>query len=89
MPPSLAETISTQRRDSKFNSSKWVQLSTIGLDKTPRVRTVVFRGWSESYEIEIYTDKRSQKYHELVMNNNFKYAGFFHDLNVNSGLDEL
>ena len=64
-------------------------ISYIGIDNTPRVRTVVFRGWSESYEMEIYTDKRSQKYHELNLNNNVEVCCFFLDLNVNSGLEEL
>ncbi len=34
-----------------------MQLATVGIDNTPRVRTVVFKGWSESYEMQIYTDK--------------------------------
>ena len=32
------------RKESKFDSYRWVQLATIGIDNTPRVRTVVFRG---------------------------------------------
>ena len=46
-----------------------VQLSTIGLDNSPRVRSVVFRGWTDSYEMKILTDKRSQKNFELKSNN--------------------
>ena len=70
MPPWLSQLRSIQRKDSTFDSSRWLQLATIGIDNKPRVRTVVFRGWTKSYEMEIYTDKRSQKYHELNLNNN-------------------
>ena len=49
-----------QRKESELFSNNFVQLSIIGIDHTPRVRTVVFRGWTESYEMQIYTDKRSQ-----------------------------
>ena len=77
MPPWLPQLVSAQRKESRFNSSRWVQLATIGLDNTPRVRTVVFRGWTESYEMKIYTDKRSQKYNELVSNNNVEICWIF------------
>ena len=77
MPPWLSHIRSAQRKESKFNSLRWVQLATIGFDNTPRVRTVVFRGWSELYEMEIYTDKRSQKYHELNLNNNVEICWLF------------
>ena len=69
MPPWLAQINSAQRKESKLNASRWIQLATIGIDNTPRVRTVVFRGWSESYEMEIYSDIRSQKFLELDLNN--------------------
>ncbi len=62
MPPWLKNVISFQQKELKRNDSNWVQLATLGLDQTPRVRTVVFRGWSDLSEMEILTDKRSQKY---------------------------
>ena len=77
MPPWLCHIITAQRKESKFDSSRWVQLATIGIDNTPRVRTVVFRGWSEAYEMQIYTDKRSQKYQELDFNNNVEVCWLF------------
>ena len=77
MPPWLAQIISAQRKESKSYSSRWVQLSTIGVDNSPRVRTVVFRGWSDTYEMELYTDKRSQKYIELELNNKVEICWFF------------
>ena len=51
-----------QNKESNIHSLRWVQLATIGLDNSPRVRTVVFRGWTDSYEMKILTDKRSQKF---------------------------
>ena len=77
MPPWLSLISSAQRKESKYNSSRWVQLATIGIDNTPRVRTVVFRGWSDSYEMEIYGDKRSQKFNELDLNNNVEICWLF------------
>jgi len=46
MPPWLNQISYAQRKESQFDSSRWLQLATIGIDNTPRVRTLVFRGWS-------------------------------------------
>ena len=51
MPPWLSHLSPYQRKESKYDSSKWLQLATIGIDNTPRVRTVVFRDWTESFEM--------------------------------------
>ena len=77
MPPWLFFINSAQRKEPRSSSSRWVQLATIGIDNTPRVRTVVFRGWSKSYEMEILTDKRSQKFNELDLNNNVEICWLF------------
>ncbi len=77
MPPWMSEIRSAQRKEFGLDFSRFVQLATIGIDNTPRVRTVVFRGWSESSEMEIYIDKRSQKYYELDLNNNVEICWFF------------
>ena len=73
MPPWLSHFSSAQRKE----YSRWVQLATVGIDNSPRVRTVVFRGWSKFYEMEIYTDKRSQKYQELNLNNKVEICWLF------------
>ena len=52
-------------------------MATVGLDNTPRVRTVVFRGWTDSFEMIIFTDKRSQKVCELEINNSAEFVGYF------------
>ena len=77
MPPWLAQLVSAQRKETDILSTKWIQLATVGLDKTPRVRTVVFRGWSDTYEMQILTDKRSQKFYELDLNNNVEICWLF------------
>ena len=68
-----------QNKESNIHSLRWVQLATIGLDNSPRVRTVVFRGWTDSYEMKILTDKRSQKFIELESNNNVEICWLFHE----------
>ena len=77
MPPWLAQISSCQKKESKFNSTRFIQLATISLDNTPRVRTVVFRGWSESYKMKILTDKRSSKFKELESNDNVEVCWYF------------
>ncbi len=77
MPPWLLLVSSAQRKELNINSSRWIQLATIGTDNTPRVRTVVFRGWSESYEMQIFTDKRSLKFTELDLNKNVEICWLF------------
>ena len=77
MPPWISHISSAQKKESKINSSRWIQLATTGVDNKPRVRTVVFRGWSESYEMKIFFDKRSQKFQELNYNNNVEICWLF------------
>ena len=66
-----------QKKESKSIASRWVQFSTIGLDNSPRVRTVVFRGWSKNYEMNILTDQRSEKFKELEKNNTVEICWLF------------
>ena len=77
MPPWLPQISSYSKKESKFPSSRYVQLSTIGIDSTPRVRTVVFRGWSDSYKMKIFTDKRSLKFKEIKNNKNVEICWYF------------
>ena len=62
MPPWLSQVSSAQSKESKLESSRLIQLATIGIDNTPRVRTVVFRGWTASLEMEIYSDKEVKNF---------------------------
>ena len=77
IPPWFSHISSAQRKQSKHEKSLWIQLATVGIDNTPRVRTVVFRGWSGNYELQLFTDKRSQKIYELQLNNNVEICWFF------------
>ena len=53
------------QREGRSVPARWVQLATTGLDGTPRVRTLVFRGWSEVDQLELFSDQRSEKIREL------------------------
>ena len=77
MPPWFLHFVSAQEKESKSASNRFIQFATLGIDNTPRVRTVVFRGWTELYEMKILTDKRSQKFYELEINNNVEICWFF------------
>ncbi len=76
-PPWVQEVINSQKKESNKKFSRWIQFATIGLDNSPRVRTVVFRGWNKEYEIEILTDNRSKKFKEIEMNNNVEICWLF------------
>ena len=77
MPPWLPHIISYQKNEANIFSRNWVQLATVSFDNTPRVRTVVFRGWTDSCEMKILTDKRSQKFSELQSNNKVEICWLF------------
>jgi len=77
IPPWIQEIVSTQKKESNKIPSRWIQLSTIGLDNSPRVRTVVFRGWNKEHEMQIFTDKRSEKFKEIEINNNVEICWLF------------
>ena len=76
MPPWLSQLIYLQQSESESYLSKLIQLATVSDDNKPRVRTVVFRGWSDSFDMKIFTDKRSSKVIELKDNNNVEACWF-------------
>ncbi len=47
MPPWLTQLSSVQRKESKLESSRWLQLATIGIDNILLVIIVEFRGWNK------------------------------------------
>tara|TARA_B100000579_G_C22681448_1_gene780502 strand:- start:44 stop:586 length:543 start_codon:yes stop_codon:yes gene_type:complete len=81
MPPWFSHICSYQRIESNSPSSSWVQLATLGIDNKPKVRTVVFRDWSDLYEMIIFTDIRSQKYNEIKANKSSEICWFFRKSN--------
>ena len=48
--------------------ARWLQLATVAADGTPRVRTLVFRGWGAATQLDLLTDGRSAKLTELQSN---------------------
>ena len=54
-----------QQREGRSPSSRWLQLASIGIDGSTRVRTLVFRGWTGDSQLNLFSDQRSRKHEEL------------------------
>ena len=54
-----------RKREGRAPDGRWLQLASIALDGSPRVRTVVFRDWSSADELDLLTDARSEKCMEI------------------------
>ena len=65
LPPWRPVLKAAQQRDGHSPSARWLQLATIATDGTPRVRTLVFRGWHGDDQLLLFTDGRSEKCEEL------------------------
>ena len=61
LPPWRALLRGARQREGRSPGATWLQLATTAEDGTPRVRTLVFRGWSSRGELELLTDVRSDK----------------------------
>ena len=68
---------SSQSKEGKLASNRWIQLANVSKNNQPRVRTVVFRGWLDNNNMLIYTDTRSEKFKDLEMNNNVEVLWLF------------
>jgi len=68
---------SSFNKEGKSLSKKWLQLATTSIDNLPRLRTVVFRGWSGSHSMLIYTDRRSEKIKDINKNNKVELLWLF------------
>ena len=66
LPPWRSLLRSARRRDGRSPGATWLQLATTAEDGTPRVRTLVFRGWSPRGDLELLTDLRSEKSSQLL-----------------------
>ena len=64
-------------KEGKSVSKRWIQIATISKDNSPKLRTVVFRGWSEADSMLIYTDRRSEKVNDININNNVEILWLF------------
>lgn len=47
--------------------ARWLQLASVAPDGTPRVRTLVFRGWADAACLDLLTDGRSAKVMDLAV----------------------
>ena len=46
LPPWRQLLRGARQREGRSPQARWLQLATLGADGTPRVRTLVFRGWA-------------------------------------------
>lgn len=53
-------------REGRSPLGRWLQLATVAADGTPRLRTLVFRGWAGPGVLDLLTDGRSAKTTELL-----------------------
>jgi len=65
LPPWRPLLKAAQQRDGRSPSVRWLQLATIATDGTPRVRTLVFRGWHTDSALLLFSDARSDKIEDL------------------------
>lgn len=69
LPPWRPLLRGAREREGRAPTARWLQLATVAADGTPRVRTLVFRGWASATELDLLTDGRSAKPAELLHQN--------------------
>ena len=69
---------SSRKKEGKSPSNKWFQLATVSDKNKPRLRTVVFRGWSRESSMFFFTDRRSEKIKHLEFNPHAEVLWFFY-----------
>ncbi|MEB3235631.1 MAG: pyridoxamine 5'-phosphate oxidase family protein, partial [Cyanobacteriota bacterium] len=65
LPPWRPLLRGAREREGRAPQARWLQLATLAADGTPRVRTLVFRGWGGPAALDLLTDGRSAKAAEL------------------------
>ncbi len=65
LPPWRPLLRAAREREGRSPAALWLQLATVSPDGTPRVRTLVFRGWVDCVALDVLTDGRSAKPAEL------------------------
>jgi len=68
---------SSKNKEGKSVSKRWIQIATTSRDSLPKLRTVVFRGWSGTDSMLIYTDRRSEKINDINNNKNVEILWLF------------
>ncbi|MFM8935457.1 MAG: pyridoxamine 5'-phosphate oxidase family protein [Vulcanococcus sp.] len=65
LPPWRPLLRAARQREGRSPMARWLQLATVAADGTPRVRTLVFRGWGGASQLDLLTEGRSAKLAEL------------------------
>jgi len=65
LPPWRPLLRGARQREGRAPQARWLQLATVAADGSPRVRTLVFRGWAAAATLDLLTDGRSAKAAEL------------------------
>jgi len=66
LPPWRPLLRAAREREGRAPQARWLQLATVAPDGTPRVRTLVFRGWAGPASLDLLSDGRSAKALELA-----------------------
>ncbi|MFN7899434.1 MAG: pyridoxamine 5'-phosphate oxidase family protein [Synechococcaceae cyanobacterium] len=66
LPPWRALLRGAREREGRAPQARWLQLASVAADGTPRVRTLVFRGWAGPAALDLLSDVRSAKAAELA-----------------------
>lgn len=66
LPPWRPLLRGAREREGRSPAARWLQLATVAADGSPRVRTLVFRGWAGDTSLDLLTDARSEKASELA-----------------------
>ena len=65
LPPWRPLLRGARQREGRAPQARWLQLASVAADGSPRVRTLVFRGWAAAATLDLLTDGRSAKAAEL------------------------
>ena len=65
LPPWRPLLRAARQREGRNPQARWLQLASVAADGSPRLRTLVFRGWAGPAELDLLTDGRSSKAAEL------------------------
>ena len=65
LPPWRPLLRGAREREGRSPMARWLQMASVAPDGTPRVRTLVFRGWAGPAALDLLTDARSAKADEL------------------------
>jgi pyridoxamine 5'-phosphate oxidase len=66
LPPWRPLLRGAREREGRAPHARWLQLATVAVDGTARVRTLVFRGWAGATGLDLLSDGRSAKPAELA-----------------------